>query len=89
MSTATTETPQVATDVLDEVAQAVLAFATCDQNATGAETAYVRLIGPNGKVLDLCKHHYETNEVALLFKGFAVVIDTRSTLEPEPTHPSA
>jgi len=81
----TTVTPPVPADVLDEVAQTVLAFATCDADAGEAETAYVRVIGPDGKVLDFCAHHYNLLEVDLLSAGFTAVIDIRSTLEPQPS----
>lgn len=50
----------------------------CDAEASQI-TAYVR-VAKGAKFLDLCKHHFETNEIALLAAGFVVVDDQRLIL---------
>lgn len=50
----------------------------CDAEAALIK-AYVR-VARGTKILDLCKHHFETNQAALMAAGFVVVDDQRLNL---------
>jgi len=83
MSSTALTAPVQATDVLDEVAESVMAVATCDADAAEVERAYVRVTGPAREILDFCKHHYDLLEVDLLSAGYTAVIDIRAKLDPD------
>lgn len=52
----------------------------CDQEASGATRAVVRVQLTTGNELDLCAHHYEANADKLLEGGAELVIDHREAL---------
>ncbi len=51
----------------------------CDADAAIEIAAYVRLAKGN-QTLDLCKHHFDINEAALLAAGWIVTDDRRADL---------
>lgn len=52
---------------------------TCDADLAQVP-AYVR-VAKDGRTLDFCKHHFESNEAGLFAAGWTVTDDRRASLD--------
>jgi hypothetical protein len=55
----------------------------CDQCASGASQAFVRVVKEASELL-LCGHHFARNELNLTLAGWYVESDARSTINSKP-----